>query len=64
MFKCSLGTACPCAEIYQPLYGEDGKSYGNDCEAKCAGVKQKCEGECPCEGMHKFIADNGSYIST
>merc|ERR1712142_787354 len=36
-------------KIKSPVCGEDGKEY-NDCTVKCAGVKVKCLGKCPCEG--------------
>jgi hypothetical protein len=35
-----------CAEIYQPVCGCDGKTYGNDCERQVAGVSLVHEGEC------------------
>jgi len=50
-FVCSLGEACRCTEELNKVCGEDGKSYGNPCTAKCAGVKEKCKGPCPCRGM-------------
>ena len=39
--------------IYQPNCGEDGKNYGNLYNTKCAGVKVKCWGRCPCKGKHE-----------
>ena len=31
--------SCMCTRIYMPVCGEDKKTYGNSCEAECAGVK-------------------------
>ncbi len=39
---------CVCAEIYQPVCATTAnKTYGNACEAKCAGVTVTAEGACP-----------------
>jgi len=37
---------CVCAEIYAPVCGVDGRTYGNACEARCAHVRVAHEGEC------------------
>ena len=36
---------CVCMEIYSPVCGADGRTYGNSCEARCKKVRYK-EGEC------------------
>jgi hypothetical protein len=37
---------CGCPEIYAPVCGVDGQTYGNACEARCAHVRVAYEGEC------------------
>ena len=37
---------CICTTIWQPVCGCDGVTYGNSCEAECAGIDEYEEGEC------------------
>ncbi|MBP9150973.1 MAG: hypothetical protein KBF73_01685 [Flavobacteriales bacterium] len=38
--------ACPCYEIYAPVCGCDNVTYGNDCQAECAGITDYTVGAC------------------
>ena len=43
-----VNTTCVCTRQYEPVCGCDGRTYGNACEADCAGVtytKGACVGK-------------------
>lgn len=50
---------CICPTVEAPVCGADGRTYGNACQAACAGVDVRAEG--PCEGDVCDAAWTGWY---
>ncbi|GIV34393.1 MAG: hypothetical protein KatS3mg031_1928 [Chitinophagales bacterium] len=46
---------CICPLIYAPVCGCNGVTYGNSCEAQCAGVTQWTPGPCPGPGCNVTV---------
>ena len=46
-----------CVDIYDPVCGCDGNTYGNGCEAELAGVRIDFEGQCPCTSNDDCIGN-------
>ncbi len=43
----AMKTDCICYEIYKPVCGCNGKTYPNDCVARCQNITDFKAGECP-----------------
>ena len=55
---------CACVDIYMPVCGVDGQTYGNGCEARCAHVGVAYEGECEndCPPQSHVVTPDGKCV--
>ncbi len=60
---CVPAPPCTCDTSFQPVCALDGKTYGNDCLAACAGTNPLYEGDCregtTCGGLAGMICPTG-----
>ncbi len=43
----NIDNDCVCTLQYDPVCGCNNKTYGNECQANCAGILEFMPGECP-----------------
>ena len=62
MCKCADCAECNCTEQFEPVCGNDGKTYCKPCKAKCANVQIVSKGECTacnCSKEYEPVCGNG-----